>query len=438
MTLPTVSKIPDAAQKTAPRTNSREKLDHLGFVRREPILTRDSQEIIGYELMLNHSSELLGGKASPMLNRMHDELLLKSILALEISQLIGDTLVFIHISPATLEHALILQLTGHKVVLAFRPEAENADRQIARCRELKTYGFRFSLDNFTCSPGLYPLLGIVDFIRFDIPSQNQTDLGPQLEAIPRLSEKTLIAKNVYTAESLKNATRLSFHHYQGNRLDHSTQDTEPLISRYRAEIIVLMNMLVNRAETTEIEDVLQQDSALALRILRHINSPANGLEQEAHSFSEALARFGYDTLHRWLSLLLFCQEASPCHLERSLQENALLRGRLTELFGQRKLPVEDRAGLFVSGIFSCLDTLFGMPLDKALSHFSLSPSMGQALLRRDGPYAPFLKLAIACVDHDQPSIEHHAKMTGIGIEQANTIYVKALVWTHELQQKAGH
>ncbi|MDP1896934.1 MAG: hypothetical protein Q8K43_03515 [Sulfurimicrobium sp.] len=84
MTLPTVSKIPDAAQKTAPRTNSREKLDHLGFVRREPILTRDSQEIIGYELMLNHSSELLGGKASPMLNRMHDELLLKSILALEI------------------------------------------------------------------------------------------------------------------------------------------------------------------------------------------------------------------------------------------------------------------------------------------------------------------------------------------------------------------
>ncbi len=440
LTLPTVGKIPENAQQTAALTKSRETPENymdLGFIRREPIATCDKQEIIGYELMLNHSSELLGGRASPMLNRMHDELLLKSILALEISQLIGDELVFIHISPATLEHGLLMQFSGHNVVLAFRPEVENADRQITCCRELKSHGLRFSLDNFTYSHGLYPLLGMADFIRFDIHPHSQADLGPQLEAIPRLSEKTLIAKNVYTAEALRIATRLSFRHYQGSRLEHYTQDMEPLISRYRAEIIVLMNMLENRTEATEIEEALKQDSALALRILRQINSPANGLEQAVHSISEVLARFGHDALYRWLSLLLFCQDASPCHHERTLLENALLRGRLTELFGQHKLPAEDKAGLFVSGIFSCLDTLFVMPLEKALSHFSISPSMGKALLRRDGPYAPFLKLAIACVEHDQPSIEHHARISGISIEQVNTIYVKALVWAHELQQEAG-
>lgn len=404
----------------------------LGFLRREPIFSHQPRQVIGHELMLNNSSELLGGGTSPMLHRIHDELLLKSILALDIPQLIGDELVFIHVSPATLEHVLILQLPGRNVVLAFRPEVENADRLMTRCRELKSHGFRFSLDDFTYSPGLYPLLGQVDFVRFDITPNSLVEIGPQLEKIPRLSEKTLIAKNVHTPEAFNIASLLAFRHYQGSHPEQAAPALEPPISRYRAKIIMLMNMLKNHVEASEFEQAMKQDGALAFRLLRYINSPANGLTHEAHSISEALTSFGHDTLHRWLSLLLFCQESSPCH-HRTLLENALLRARLTELFGQRRLAAEEKAGLFVTGIFSYLDLLFKMPLDKALSHFSLSLPMGEALLRQSGPYAPFLKLAKACEDHDQPSIEHHANLAGISLEQVNTIYVKALVWAHEIE-----
>lgn len=405
----------------------------LGFLQREPIFSHQPRQVIGHELKLNNSTELLGGGTSPMLHSIHDELLLKSILALDVPQLIGDELVFIHVSPATLEHALILQLPSRNVVLAFRPEVENADRLMTRCRELKSHGFRFSLDDFSYSPGLYPLLGLVDFVRFDITPNSLVDIGPQLEEIPRLGEKTLIAKNVNTPEAFNIASLLAFRHYQGNHLEQSAPNPEPRISRYRAKIIMLMNMLKNHVEASEFEQAMQQDGALAFRLLRYINSPANGLPHEAHSISEALTSFGHDTLHRWLSLLLFCQESAPCHQDRTLLENALLRARLTELFGQRRLAAEEKAGLFVTGIFSSLDILFKMPLDKALSHFSLSPAMGEALLQQRGPYAPFLKLAMACENHDQPSIEHHANIAGISLEQVNTIYVKALVWAHEIE-----
>lgn len=406
----------------------------LGFIRREAVFSRHNRQLIGHELLLNHSSELLGSGTSPMLCRMHDELLLKSILALDIPLLIGDELVFIHVSPSTLEHALILRLPSRNVVLAFRPEGVNADRLVTCCRKLKTLGFRLSLDDFTCSPGLHPLLDLVDFVRFDITPNSLIGLGPQLENIPGLGEKILIAKNVHTPEALHIASLLDFSHYQGSQQGQTAPDLEPQISRYRAKIIVLMNMLKNRSETSEIENAMKQDGALAFRILRYINSPANGLQQEAHSISEALAKLGHDTLYRWLSLLLFYQDTSPRHHDRSLLEKALLRGRLTELFGLRGLPAAERSGLFVSGMFSCLDLLFQMPLDKALSHFSLTTPLGESLRSREGPYAPFLNLAIACVDHDQSSIEHHAKIAGIGIEQVNTIYVKALVWTHEIEK----
>lgn len=416
-------------------SHGQEYAPKFGFLRREPIFSHQPGQKIGHELKLNNSSELLSIGSSPMLHRIHDELLLKSILALDLPQLVSDELLFVRVSPDTLEHALILRLPRRNVVLAFRPEVENADRLMARCRELKSHGFRFSLDDFTYSPGLYPLLGLVDFVRFDITPNSLVEIGPQLEEIPRLSEKTLIAKNVHTPEAFNIASLLAFRLYQGNHLEQSAPTPEPRISRYRAKIIMLMNMLKNHVDASEFEQAMQQDGALAFRLLRYVNSPANGLPREAHSISDALVLFGHETLHRWLSLLLFCQENNPCHEGRTLLENALLRARLTELFGQRRLAAEERAGLFVTGIFSCLHLLLKMPLDKALSHFSLSIPMGEALLHQSGPYAPFLKLAMACEDHDQPSIEHHANLAGISVEQVNTIYVKALVWAHEIENQ---
>lgn len=428
---PRITGFPDfsAAEPEQAKPDTRQ----FGFVRREAIFSHQAQRAIGHELMLNNSSELLGSGASPMLRRMHDELLLKSILTLGDLQLPGDDLVFIRLSPDSLEHELILQLPGRNIVLAFRPELESADKLIARCRELRVHGFRFALDDFSYSAGFYPLLGLVDYVRFDISRKSILELKPQLEQIPRLAEKTLIAKNVHTPEIQKIASRLSFRHYQGSRFDRSAPGAKPSISRQRAKIIVLMNMLRNRAETSEIEDAMRQDDILSCQLLRYMNSPVNGLAQEARSISGVLQTLGHDTLYRWLALLLFCQESPEHSHNHTLLENALLRGRLTELFGQRNRSATEKIELFVTGMFSQLDLLFKMPLEVVLKHFSLSAPVGQALLEQKGPYAPFLKLAIACEDHDQAGIEHHAEIAGISIEQVNTTYLKALVWAHEIE-----
>lgn len=191
-----------------------------GFVRREAIYFQQTRQAIGHEIMLNNSSALLGNNVSPMLHRMHDELLLKSILTLD--KLSGNDLVFITLSPDTLDHELVMRLPSHNVVFAFRPELESANKLIARCRQLRARGFRFAIDDFSYSADFYPLLGLVDYLRFDFDRMKISELGTQLEQIPRLSEKTLIAKNADTPELLEIASRLFFQHYQGGCLDVQT------------------------------------------------------------------------------------------------------------------------------------------------------------------------------------------------------------------------
>lgn len=408
-----------------------------GFIRHEAIFSHQIQRAIGHELLLNNSSALLGNNSSPMMRHMHDELLLKSILTLEDLQRPDNDLVFIRLSPDSLEHELIQKLPSRNVVLAFRPEQGASDKLLTRCQELRAHGFRLALDDFSYSADLDPLLGLADYARFDFTNKNMLELELQLEQIPYLAEKTLIARNVNTPEMHKIATRLAFRHYQGSHFDGAMAATHPSISHQRAKIIVLMNMLRNHTENSDIEEGMRQDAELSRQLLRYLNAPANGLEQEVDSISGALQTLGRETLYRWLAVLLFCQqdpEKSPEHSHNhALLAHALLRGRLTELFGQHNRSASEKVDLFVTGMFSQLDAIFNMPLEGVLKHFSLSTPVGQALLKNGGPYAPFLKLAIACEGHIQPNIEQHAQIAGIDIEHVNTSYIKALMWSYEIE-----
>ena len=67
-----------------------------------------------------------------------------------------------------------------------------------------------------------------------------------------------------------------------------------------------------------------------------------------------------------------------------------------DLLAAELMPQEDCDNAFVVGVFSLLDTLLGMPLDQALGSVTLPQPVLDALLRNEGPLAPFLALTKAC------------------------------------------
>lgn len=59
---------------------------------------------------------------------------------------------------------------------------------------------------------------------------------------------------------------------------------------------------------------------------------------------------------------------------------AVVRGRTMELLAAKLLSPQECNNAFVVGVFSLLDTMRGMPLDKALKAISLPESVVNALL----------------------------------------------------------
>ncbi|MFI5446017.1 EAL and HDOD domain-containing protein [Polaromonas sp. UC242_47] len=195
-------------------------------------------------------------------------------------------------------------------------------------------------------------------------------------------------------------------------------------------ILQLMQMVQKNADVHHLEKILKRDATLSYQLFRYINSASFGLEVEIQSLRHAVTMLGYRPLFRWLSLLLATTSAGG--FSPALLQAAIVRGRFAELLGQGLLSKEEAENLFFVGMFSLLDQLLGVPLQKVLGQIVLPESVVQALLTREGVYGPFLALVEACEREDgcAKSFSDALFMTATRVNQA---HVSALAWAQSLK-----
>ena len=168
-----------------------------------------------------------------------------------------------------------------------------------------------------------------------------------------------------------------------------------------------------------------------MRLLRYVNSPGMGLLNKVGGIEQALMVMGQDKLYRWLTMILFTGGQSH-ELDHAVLENALTRGRMAEQLAGRALFAKARDEIFVAGLFSLLDVVMGMPMEKVLSQIGLPAEITEAILSQRGPYAPYLALAIACEQDDQTSIGELAKQIGREVDEINAAHMEALLWAQQV------
>ena len=402
------------------------------FVSRRPILDR-AQHIVGYEMLLRKKSPSTPKADEGALQPIYDETLIRCVADLQIDRLLAGKLAFVGVSPATLDSPLLLKLPKQGMVLAVQPDPAQADRILTRCKELKLLGYRVALDDVTDVRQAEPFLETVAFVRIDVSKLNAIALGKLVDLIVGKSAVQLIANNVETDEDFEACRRMYFHYFEGYYFARLQPAAPHRIDSNRARVMQLLNMVRHRGEISELEQVFRRDAVLTYKLLRYINAPVNGLLQEIRSIAHALIILGHDQLYRWLTLLLFTSGAMEPRAQ-ALLKNALVRARLTELLGWDKVAPAEREGLFIVGIFSQLDVLLNVPMERALEELHLPEQVAQALVRRVGVYAPFLELAAACEDADQERIARYAELCGMDAATVNRLHGEALVWAEEIEQ----
>ena len=169
---------------------------------------------------------------------------------------------------------------------------------------------------------------------------------------------------------------------------------------------VISEMLVrlNRGDdVASIETIVRHDAALTYRLLRMVNSSGNGLRVAVSSLRHAVMMLGYEKLSRWLRLQL--ATASRDANLRPVMIASYKRG----VFIEHLTGVEDddqlREEVFILGAFSLLDRLLATPFEKVFETLHVPANVYDALVKKSGPYAPYLRIAEAVERDDGEGTE---------------------------------
>ena len=424
------------ARETSPRTPvppAREPLaaapSGSRYILRQPLLDQDYR-VLGYELRVNERGPLPVLPGATSWRQIQDELLLVSVIDEAFQEAFGRKLTLINLHAESLANPLLENLPRDNVILSIEPTAADP-ALLARCQELSRKGFALALDTTGFSPGLAPLARQCQYLGFDRGDNDLMGLCDRMVGIQGRHDQRLIARNIRFEETFAACRKLGFHLFEGYFFTESRPGPAKSIDANRVLIMKLLNMVMNHAEYPELEAQFKLDAGLSLKLLRFINSPGVGLRYPVRSLSHVLLMLGHDQLYRWLTLLLFNHDGADGR-SQALLRTALVRARFVELLGQGRLPADVHGGLFITGILSMLDALLNLPMDQAIANLKLTQPTVDALLRREGAYGPYLRLALACERGDTLEIERASAELGLDDTEVNIAHINALVWSESL------
>ncbi len=348
--------------------------------------------------------------------------------------LIDNRTMFVNCTHASLAGGHLELVQPERIVLEMPPvagsNAAEIEGRLQALSDTRKRGFRLAFNQSVLMPAYKEWLPLATFIKIDLSLVRPELLGRVVELAKKNSQAQLIAEKVETGEQHKQLADLGIKLFQGYWFAKPVLVTGQTVRPSQAVIIQLINLVRQQASTAEIEEVLKRDASLSFNLLRFINSSGFGLSCEITSFRHAVMILGLKKLFRWAALLLTTSRAAG--LAPAVGTTAIVRGRLMELLAAELLPPEECDNAFVVGVFSLLDTMLGMSMEKALEAISLPEPVISALLLRRGALAPFLELTEACESANDEVFARAANALQLTNRQVNWAHLQALAWAESL------
>jgi c-di-GMP-related signal transduction protein len=406
--------------------------ENIAIIARQAIVD-EARAVYGYELFDRST-------ASDSHTAASDAALLFNALSYAGTEaLVGKKTVFINCTHDSLSGGHLELIHPEKVVLEVPPLPEGAtpeeiEGRVPTLQALRTRGFRLAFDQQVLRRAYTSWLPLAAFIKLDMQAFKPELAAPLVKFSNSYSQATLVAEKVETAEQYELMQGLGVKLFQGYWFARPSLVKATTIRPSQATILRLIDLVRKQASTAEIEELLKKDPTLSFNLLRFINSSGFGLSCEVTSFRHAVMILGLKKLFRWAALLMTTSRAGGA--PPAVGQTAVVRGRLMELLAQELLSPEECDNAFVVGVFSLLDTMLGVPLEKALESVALPEAAMDALVRGTGIYAPFLELTKACESGDEVAFARAAESLHLSNRQVNWAHLQALTWAESLGEEA--
>ena len=322
------------------------------------------------------------------------------------------------------------QLNPDNVVLEIHDLAESVKDDgpavFARCKAARSKGFKLAFDARLLKGEYAAYVPLASYVMLEM-GVLELDRAAAMARVVRSNTKAVaVATQVRTPAEYQGLANAGVTLFEGLWFTQPPSQPDPKVQLSYASLIKMLNMVSREAEVAEIEDLLKHEPGLSFKLLRYINSAGFGAKMEITSFRHAVMTVGMKNLFRWTALLI--GSTAPGSVAPAAGTLSIVRGRMMELLAAKALQPAEVDLAFVTGIFSMLDTLIGIPMEQALAMIDLPPAVADAILRGDGPFARYLAMARICESADEGALEILSMRHGIPVDRIIETHFEALAW----------
>lgn len=413
------------------------------FLGRQPILDRE-QQLLAYELLFRNGPITAGNRADILDARQATaSVIANAFTEFSVSDALGPYRAFINVDRDFLFSDLIEVLPKEMVVLEILESVDPTPDVLERCEQLCRRGFTLAVDDvIETSEAHLQLLKLAEIIKVDVLNLDPAALPALIAQLKPLGKK-LLAEKVETSEQMTLCLSLGFDLFQGYFFARPTIIAGKKLNPSQLALIRLLGLLMEDAETSEVEQAFKLEPGLTVNMLRLTNSVGSGMSSKITSLRHAITVLGRRQLQRWVQLLIYTNPKGEAQTVNPLLQLAATRGRLMELLAER-LHFKNREfadHAFMVGIMSLMPALLGVPMDEILAQLPVAQRVKQAFNDYSGQHGELLRLVEATEQTDPQAIEEAlGELSGGGVLNAQFIsncIAQALMWANNLGQEGN-
>lgn len=301
---------------------------------------------------------------------------------------------------------------------------------INACLGVTQNGYSLALDDFVAESHQQPLLEHIDLLNVEFPALTEDQHRRIVESSLRYGFIPL-AERVDSQEDFESARELGYTYFQGN---YYSRPKKKVVRRLQPSQLNYLRLLdaVNSSDfqLDTVESLIRQDTALTVRLLQFLNSPAFGLRTQINSIRHAIGVLGQRPLQKWISLIAVGELSREKPL--ILMTTSLVRARFCESIAEKTGKPIQAGECFLIGMLSLLDALLDQPMTEAISNLALSQTITASLLNQQSELSYVLDMIRALEEADWQWLRALAFQSQAEESVLFQEYERAIQWAGEV------
>lgn len=402
------------------------------FVARQPIFHPD-ESIWGYELLFRTGLDnvaIVSDESQATASVIADGL------SMALQGLPGDTRILINFPEQLLLDDVGFALPKQNCVVEILEDVPPTKAVLSAVRRLKDDGYTIAVDDYFGQEALRPFMDLADIVKIDVLEldSDPVRVTEAIESVPK-ERVTLLAEKVEDIETFHELKKLGFSLFQG--FFFSKPEIIPgkkLSSSELTKLQLLSELSKDDFDPKRLAEILESDPKLTYRLFRYINSVNFSLRSKVTSLKRAIDMMGMIQAKQWLRTAILA-DIKPSPRAGELAYLSVHRAKFLEALCSTESSdscVMD--SMFIIGLFSLLDAMLGLEMDKILEHLPLDNTVTEALTG-EGDVQGLLELTRCYERGNWKAIADRLETLGLSAQEVDIIYAKTRTWA---QQTLGY